>query len=159
MALGAIWAEGVWDEAIWDTGIWEASEPSLTSVTAINIEATETDVVIVTDKISGTAYVVISTSSTQPTSVQIKAGQDHTGASAVASGNASVVAFNVYIRNLGTLTSGNTYYAHAIQTDSSANDSNIVSTAAFVAQAADGRGMVLDFARDITRNVVRSRDG
>lgn len=159
MALGAIWADGVWDEDIWDNGIWEASTPTLASVTAINIAATETDVVIVTDKISGTGYVVVTTSSTQPSSAQIKAGQDHLGASATASGSASVTAFNVYIRDLGTLTSGNTYYAHAIQEDSATNDSNIVSTDAFVAQATDGRGMVLNFVRDVSRNVVRSRDG
>lgn len=156
MAIGAIWDE-IWDEDIWDNTIWEASAPTISSAQAVNVEPTETDILFFTNKVSGTAYLVITESATQPSIAQIKAGNDHTGAAAVASDTTVPGASAVFFRDVGTLTEGATYYGHIVQTDAAANDSNRISTPAFVAQA--GLAMVRSMVRGMVRPLPRSLEG
>jgi hypothetical protein len=103
--------------------------PTLTSPTATGITATGATVGATTDTASGTLYVVVTTSATQPSSAQIKAGQSHTGAAAVFAANQAVSSTGAKTSNATGLTASTTYYAHWIH--DSSGDSNILSSSAF----------------------------
>lgn len=87
-----------------------------------------------TDKQDGTWYWVVTESATQPSIAQIKAGQDHLGASAVAAGSPSVSVAGVQADNANGLTPETTYYAHSVQATTA--DSNRLSSASFDTLAA-----------------------
>ncbi|MEM9058957.1 MAG: hypothetical protein AAGD13_00720 [Pseudomonadota bacterium] len=61
---------------------------------------------------SGWLQWVVTTSATQPTSAQIAAGQDHTGAAASASGRQNVTATGVQNIAAGGLTASTSYFTH-----------------------------------------------
>jgi hypothetical protein len=67
-----------------------AFSPVLTSPVGTSTGSTTATVGATTDTGSGTLYYVVTTSATQPTAAQIKAGQNNTGSAAVASGNQAV---------------------------------------------------------------------
>lgn len=80
-----------------------------------------------TDEASGQAFVSVTTSSTEPNTTQIRAGQDHTGAGAVYSGTIDISSTGAQVMNFTGLTQSTTYYAYVVQADASNNESNIVS--------------------------------
>lgn len=85
-----------------------------------------------TDTGNGNRWTVVTTSATQPSVAQIKAGQDHTGAAAAwASGSVAVSTAGAFSSNATGLTPSTTYYSHSVQTNASAQDSNRVTSAAF----------------------------
>ncbi len=88
-----------------------------------------------TDEGNGTLYGVVTASATAPTGAQIRAGQDHLGASAVYAGNVGVVSPGAKSLNATGLVASTTYYGHLTQRDAAGNDSNVVSSASFATPA------------------------
>jgi hypothetical protein len=84
-----------------------------------------------TNEGNGTMYAVVTTSSTQPSVAQIKAGQDHTGAAAVWGGSQALSSAGAKALNATGLTLLTAYYGHLVHADAAANDSNRVSSAQF----------------------------
>ena len=76
-----------------------------------------------TDTASGTLYAVATTSATQPSIAQIKAGQDHTGSAAPWGGSGAVSSISPSLSATG-LTAATTYYTHCVQTVATV-DSNV----------------------------------
>lgn len=92
---------------------------------------------VTTDEGNGTLYAVATASATQPTVAQIKAGQDHTGATALRAVSQAVSATGSQAIASGAITGGaGTRYWHFVHTDAAANDSNRVSSAGFSVTAA-----------------------
>jgi len=84
----------------------------------------------VTSNESGTVYYVVTASATTPTAVQVKAGQDQAGTSALKSGNNTLVATTGKVIDITGLTAGTSYYCYFIVEDGSGNKS-VVSYKAF----------------------------
>lgn len=90
---------------------------------------------VTTSTNNGTIYVVASTSATVPTSAQIRAGQNHLGAT-VPSRTITVTNSGTWtLYSVSSLTPGTTYYLHVIHRDSSNRDSNILTSSAFATSA------------------------
>jgi hypothetical protein len=103
--------------------------PVLTAASGSSTAATTADISVTTqDEPTGTLYWVITQSSSQPSSAQIKAGQNHTGAAAVDSGSIAVSAEGAQPDSTSALTGAEAYYLHAIHTDAGGADSNIVTS-------------------------------
>lgn len=114
-----------------------ATAPTLTSPTATQTGATTATGTISTNEANGVLYRVLTTSATSPSAAQIKLGQNHTGASAAASGNAAVTATGVQNVTYTGLTASTTYYAYYMHENAGALQSN-VSAAASITTAAGG---------------------
>jgi hypothetical protein len=81
------------------------------------------------DEGNGTGYWVCSTSATVPSEAQVIAGNDHTGAPALASGMQAVSQAGSQAAQVVTgLSEGPTYFFHLLHRDGSQNTSAIVST-------------------------------
>lgn len=82
-----------------------------------------------TDEDNGTLYWVVTTSDSPPSAAQVKAGQNHLGASAAASGSQAVSATGTQVISGGAtgLTAGTPYVAHFMHEDAAANQSSVVS--------------------------------
>ena len=111
--------------------------PTLSSPTGSATGSTTATIGATTDTGSGTMYAVVTTSSTNPSSAQIKAGQDATGAAAAYSSSASIGATGAHTFSATGLTASTSYYGHLIQT-ASALDSNIVVTSSFTTSSGGG---------------------
>jgi len=85
-----------------------------------------------TDDSTGTLYWVVTSSVTAPSIAQIQAGLDHLGAAADASGNQAISGLGQQTVNATGITTGVARYFHFQQTDSSLNDSSVVSSAFFI---------------------------
>lgn len=109
----------------------ETPAPVLSSPTGSATGSQTATVGATTDEGNGTMYAVVTTSSTQPSVAQIKAGQDHTGASAAWAGSQAVSSTGAKTLDATGLAPNTAYYAHLVHTDAAANDSNRVSSAAF----------------------------
>lgn len=112
----------------------DAAAPTLTSGVGTATSSTTATAGATTDVGSGTMYAVVTTSATQPSAAQIKAGDDHTGADAVYAASQSITTTGAKTFSAVGLTVNTTYYAHVIQ-ESSGGDSNIISSSAFVTPA------------------------
>lgn len=90
-----------------------------------------------TDKAGGTAYLVVTASSTQPSAAQIIAGQDHTGSAAEQSASHTpTVGLNTFANQA---VGAGYWYGHIVQVDTDDQESNRVSTVEFrVAGDSDG---------------------
>lgn len=121
--------------AVFKPGATDTTAPVLTSPTGTADTATTATIGATTDEGNGTIYGVVTTSATQPSVAQIKAGQDHTGAAAVWGGSAAVTATGA--RNLSPtgLAASTAYSPHLVQTDAAGNDSNRVTAASFTTPA------------------------
>jgi hypothetical protein len=125
-------------------------DPALSSPSVTVIDETSADASVVTNTGSGVLYWIASTSATQPTTTQIKAGQMHTGSAATAFGSQAVSESgqqDVFGGVIG-LTTGVTYYMHFYQETDSLIGTNIVTSGAFV--PADVTGPVLSSAEVLT---------
>lgn len=99
-----------------------AGSPLTTTTASISVSTTED---------TGTLYWVVTGSATAPSAAQIEAGEDNTGAAAIAAGSASVTATGVQSFNAAGLTPGTTVFAHFVQTDVAGNVSNVANSASF----------------------------
>lgn len=107
------------------------SGPSLSGPSGASAGQTSASGSVSTDTGNGTLYAIVSTSSTQPSVAQIQAGLDHAGSAADWSGSAAVNATGVQNVVATGLTAETQYYFHFQQVNSSAEDSLVVSSAAF----------------------------
>lgn len=87
----------------------------LTNPTDTKTGATTATLTVDTDVSNGTLYSVVTTSATNPTKAQVKAGQDHLGAAAAFAGSQAVVATGTQSVSATGLTSATTYFAHFMQ--------------------------------------------
>jgi hypothetical protein len=109
----------------------DTTAPVLTSATASVTGQTTATVGCTTDEGDGTLYVSVTTSATQPTSAQIRAGQDHTGAAAVYASSQAISSTGAKTFSATGLTAATSYYAHHIHRDAAGNDSNRLTTSQF----------------------------
>lgn len=95
----------------------DVTAPTLTSATATATGANTATGGVTTNE-AGPAWAVLTTSSTTPSAAQIKAGQNHTGATASASDTATLsVGANPGVFDFTGLTGGGTYWLHVVQDD------------------------------------------
>lgn len=117
--------------AAFTEGTPDPTPPVLTSPTGAATGAGTATVGATTDEGNGTMYAVVTTSATQPSVAQIKAGQNHTGAAAAWAGTLAISSTGAKTLNATGLTPSTAYYAHLVHTDAATNDSNRVSSAVF----------------------------
>lgn len=116
----------------------DTTAPVLTSPTGSATGPTTATVGATTDEGNGTLYAVVTTSATQPSVAQIKAGQNHTGAAAPWGGSVAVSSTGAKTLSATGLTASTAYYAHLVHADAAANDSNRVSSASFTTSSIPG---------------------
>ena len=121
--------------AVFKPGATDTTPPVLTSPTGTATSATTATIGATTDEGNGTLYAVVTTSATQPSVAQIKAGQTHTGAAAPWGGSVVVTSTGAKTLNATGLTASTGYYAHLVHTDAANNNSNRVSSALFTTSA------------------------
>jgi hypothetical protein len=114
--------------------------PTLTSPTDAANGATAATGSVSTDEGNGTLWWVVSTSGTAPTKAQVKAGQDHTGASAANAGSQAVSATGVQTLSPAPsgLTASTAYTIHFMHEDAAANQSTVASGDGFTTAAGGG---------------------
>lgn len=117
--------------AIFTEGTADPTAPVLTSPTGAATSSTTADVGATTDEGNGTMYAVVTTSATQPSVAQIKAGQTHTGSAAPWGGSIAISSTGAKTLNATGLTQNTAYYAHVVHTDAATNDSNRVTSSVF----------------------------
>lgn len=113
----------------------DTTAPVLTTPTGTATGPNTATIGATTDEANGTLYGVVTTSATQPSVAQIKAGQDHTGAAAVWGGSAAVTAIGARTLSATGLAASTGYYGHLVHTDAATNNSNRVSSALFTTPA------------------------
>lgn len=120
----------------------DVTAPTLSSAVGTTLSATTATVGATTNEANGTLYVVVTTSATQPSIAQIKAGNDHTGSAAAFDDSQAISSTGAKTFTATGLTASTAYYAHLVHTDSSANDSNRLSSSLFTTDAG-GAGTIL----------------
>lgn len=116
----------------------DVTAPVLSSPTGTKTGSTSADLSVTTNEGNGMLYWVVTGSPTTPSKAQIKAGQDHTGAAALASGSVVVSSTGLKTASTTALTAATTYYAHYMQEDAALNQSNNVSSGSFTTDALGG---------------------
>lgn len=101
---------------------------TLETPTATSITQTTATIGCTTDSATGTLYGVVTTSATPPSEAQVAAGQDHTGATAAASGTNASLSVGANTINVTGLTADTTYYSHFVQDEGTAEYSNVLSS-------------------------------
>ena len=105
----------------------DATAPVLSSPLDTTVDHDTIDLAVTTDEAGGTLYWVVTQSPTTPTAAQVKAGQDHTGGLADASGSQAVAATGVQNAQANGLAESTTYYGHFMHEDAAANQAVPVS--------------------------------
>lgn len=113
----------------------DVTAPTLSSAVGTTTGSTTATVGATTNEANGTLYVVVTTSATQPSIAQIKAGNDHTGSAAAYDSSQAITTTGAKTFNATGLTASTAYYAHLVHTDASANDSNRLSSSQFTTDA------------------------
>ena len=113
----------------------DTTAPILDTPTGVQTGSTTANVGANTDEGNGTMYAVVTTSATQPSVAQIKAGQDHTGAAAPWAGSQAISTTGAKVLGATGLTPSTSYYGHLVHTDAASNDSNRVVSAQFTTTA------------------------
>lgn len=116
----------------------DTTPPVLTTPTGSATGPTTATVGATTDEGNGTLYAVVTTSATQPSVAQIKAGQTHTGSAAPWGGSVAVSSTGAKTLSSTGLTASTAYYGHLVHSDAAGNDSNRVSSATFSTPAVPG---------------------
>lgn len=128
----------------------DTTAPVLSSPVGTATGSTTATVGATTDEGNGTLYAVVTTSATQPSVAQIKAGQNHTGAAAAWAGSVAVSSTGAKTLNATGLTGSTTYYAHLVHSDAAGNDSNRVVSASFTTSAPTTAGLTSSPLKDNT---------
>jgi hypothetical protein len=115
----------------------DSTAPTITSPSVTSVGTTTGTGNVTTDEGNGTLYSVVSASATAPSAAQIQAGQDHTGAAAVWSGNQAVSSTGAKTFSITGLTSATAYYAHFQHKDAATNNSTVATSAQFTTGSAD----------------------
>jgi hypothetical protein len=138
LALSAL-ADGTWYIRVkYEGSNWSNTEtktidaaPTLTSPTGVKTGTTTATVGATTDQANGTLYWVVTTAINTPSAAQVKAGQDHAGAAATASGSQAISTTGVKTANVTGLSAGTSYYAHLMHEDAGAHQSGVVDSSSF----------------------------
>lgn len=109
--------------------------PILSSAVGTSTGATTGTVGATTNEANGTLYGVVTTSATQPSISQIKAGQNDGGTSAAYASSQSITTTGAKTFSATGLTTSATCYAHLVHTDAAGNNSNRLSSSSFVPAA------------------------
>lgn len=109
----------------------DTTAPVLTSPFALPFGDTSGHIGVVTDEANGTLYYVVTTSASPPSKAQVKAGQDHTGAAATASGNQAIASTGSKTATPTGLTSNTLYYPYWMHEDAAANQSDVKALTSF----------------------------
>ena len=148
--FGGDWAAGTWYVQFWlkrssvevgksniETFTLVSLAPVLSSPVDTTTGETTASGSVSTTGTSGTLYAVITTSSTSPTAAQVKAGQNHLGASAVVAKSQAVSGSGVQTITGGFtgLTASTAYYAHYMHENIAAQQSNVSSADGFTTDA------------------------
>lgn len=125
------------DLAFWGLGS-DTTAPVLSNATAAATGQTTADLTVDTDESGGTLFWVVTQSATPPSGAQVAAGQDETGAAAVASGSQAVSAAGMQSIAGGAtgLAAGTAYWAYFAQDDAAANRSAVAASSSFATDAA-----------------------
>ena len=99
--------------------------PPTLSATGSSSVAGTTATISSTSNEAGTMYYVVTSSSTAPSSAQVKAGLNNSGTAAIKSGNDTVTANTAKSFSLTGLTSETQYYFYFAATDAATNTSNV----------------------------------
>lgn len=110
--------------------------PTLTSPTDVANGANAMTGSVSTNEATGTLYWVVTTSATAPSAAQVKAGQNHLGAAAPASGSQAVTTTGVQAMSDNGLAAGTAYFTHFMHEDGAANQSAVSSADGFTTAAA-----------------------
>lgn len=110
--------------------VFGTDAPTLSAPSGTQTGTTTADLSVATTRLTGTLWGVVTTSNTQPSTTQIKAGQDHTGAAAQFAANDATVS-NPQLFSATGLPSGTVLYAHFYQEDAESDPSNRVTSASF----------------------------
>lgn len=121
----------------------DTTAPTLSSATQSATGPTTATVGCTTNEANGTMYCVVTTSATQPSIAQIKAGQNHSGAAAAYASSQSITTTGAKTFSATGLTASTTYYGHFVHTDAAANDSNRISTSSFTTNAPSAGKLLL----------------
>ena len=115
----------------------DTTAPTLTSPSVTAVAATTATGNVTTNEGNGTLYGIVSTSATAPSSAQIQAGQNHTGAAAVWAGNQAVSTTGAKTFSITGLTASTAYYFHAQHKDAANNNSTVATSAQFTTGSTD----------------------
>ena len=110
--------------------------PTLTSPTDVASGANAMTGSVSTNEATGTLYWVVTTSATAPSAAQVKAGQNHLGAAAPASGSQAVTTTGVQAMSDNGLAASTAYFTHFMHEDGAANQSAVSSADGFTTAAA-----------------------
>lgn len=122
----------------------DTTAPSLSSPAASADGDAAADLSVSTDEDNGTLHWVVTASATPPSKSQVKAGQDHAGATAAASGSKAVSGIGTQTDSASGLEAETTYYAHFMHEDAAGNQSDVATSASFETEAAPGGDFVSD---------------
>lgn len=109
----------------------DTTAPTLTLPLGLPLGDTSGYLGVTTNEGNGTLYYVVTTSATPPSAAQVKAGQDHTGSSAVYAGNQSIGSTGAKSATATGLSSNTAYYAYFMHEDASANQSSVSAASSF----------------------------
>lgn len=112
-----------------DTVSGDTTAPTLTSASASGGTLT-CSASVSTNEGNGTLYTVFTASSSVPTAVQVEAGQDHTGSSALRAVSQAVSATGSQSVASGSISAG-TRYGYLMHKDAAGNRSSVASTGSF----------------------------
>lgn len=119
----------------------DTTAPTLTS--ALGTGGSETSSGgVTTNEANGTLFAVVTGSGTAPTALQVEAGQDHTGSSALRVVNQAVTATGAQVISSGTMTGGTRYF-HYMHKDAANNRSSVLSSASFAVTVPDATAPTL----------------
>lgn len=109
--------------------IIDVTPPVLSSPASSNVTNSGATVSVTTNEANGTLYVVLTTSATDPTATQIKAGQDNSGNPATLAANTEITATGANSFGLlFGLTAATSYTAHFMHEDAQGNQSTVAHT-------------------------------
>lgn len=109
--------------------------PVLTGPTGTQTGATTATIGVTTDVANGVLYAVVTTSATQPSIAQIKAGQNNGGTAAAYASSQTITTTGAKTFSATGLTASTAYYAHFVHTDASSTDSNRSTSSSFTTAA------------------------
>lgn len=113
----------------------DTTAPALSSPLGTETSDTTASLSVSTNTGSGTLYWVVTTASNSPSAAQVKAGQNHLGAAATASGSQAVSSTGTKTASPSGLTASTQYWAHFMHEDVAGNQSAVSSSSSFTTAA------------------------
>lgn len=115
----------------WGGGSGNTTPPVLSSASGAASGASSASGSVTSNQAGGTLFWVCTTSASTPSVAEVKAGEDHNGTTAAASGSQSVGSAGAQTVSAAGLNAATTYYFHFVQSDATGNDSSVLSTSSF----------------------------